>query len=94
VNNNTAMLEGICLDLFNQKLFGCGGTREILNKLSVNKLGNISICETLLLRVPCSPCFYLWRRAPQQMLRTHRSLKSYYDEDEEKDDQFFFNFSK
>jgi hypothetical protein len=36
---------------------------------------------------------FLWRRAPQQMLRTHRSLETYCDKDEEKNDQFFY-FSK
>jgi hypothetical protein len=32
------------------------------------------------------------RRAPQQKLHTHRNLPC--DADEEKDDQFFFHFSK
>jgi hypothetical protein len=35
--------------------------------------------------------FFLWWRAPQQMLRTHSSLKAYCatcDEDEQKGDQF------
>jgi hypothetical protein len=36
--------------------------------------------------------FFLWRRAPQQMLRMQRSLKASCDEDKEKDDWFFSFF--
>jgi hypothetical protein len=35
--------------------------------------------------------FVSWRRAPQQMLRTHRSLKAYCEPCDE-DHQFFFIF--